>query len=257
MKVLRVTPGVGKWFSGNREKYVWHSKDRTTSERKIRELEDETTVAINSKDPETLQRLLVEIHRWKTNGRWTDKYKESLKKCGTSYIHDILEKAPFNEANGLQEVINQLMKVNGCNLPTSTAIASFLYGRQDVPIVDRFTALFFAKQFRVSSVDCVTREVLDYVTTIEFKLDNGGKKLNGDRALRLAYTQNAIKTNLRLYIADFVPECSRIARALNRDKFAYTSIDGTQQTFTTIDVEMAIFAWCMRERDRFDVAYRC
>lgn len=256
MKVLRVTPRVGKWFSSNREDYVWHSSDRKASERKIGKLNDETREALNSKDIEILQCLLVELHRWKTNGRWTDKYKDSLRKRGTSYIHDILEKAPFSEAKGLQEVIEQLMKVNGCNLPTSTAIVSFLYGRKGVPIFDRFMALFFAKQFRVSSVDCVTREVLDYVMTIDFKLDNGGKKLNGNGALRPSYYPKAIKTNLGLYIRDFVPECSRIARALNSDKVVYISIDGRQQTLTATDVEMAIFTWCMRERDRFDVAYR-
>ena len=256
MKDLRVTPRVGKWFSSNREKYVWHSKDRTTSERKLRELKDETTEAINSKDPESLLGLLVEIHRWKNRGRGIDKYTDSLKKCGTSYIDEILEKTPFSKSEGLQEVIEQLMKVDGCNLPTSTAIASFLYGRRDVCIFDRYLAMFFAKRFRVSSVDGVTGDVLDCVTTIEFRLDNGGKKLNGNRALRPTYNQKGVKTNVQLYTCDFIPECSRIARALGSENVVYTCIDGSPQTFTATDVEMAIFAWCKRESDLFDVARR-
>ena len=96
--------------------------------------------------------------------------------------------------------------------------------------------MFFAKRFRVSSVDGATGHVLDCVTTIEFRLDNGGKKLNGNRALRPAYDSKGIETNAQLYICDFIPECSHI--------------------FTATDVEMAIFAWCTRERARFDVARR-
>ena len=235
---------------------MWHSKDRTLSERKIRELKDEATVAINSKDPDTLLGLLQKIHRWKNRDRGINRYKESLKKCGTSYIAEILERAPFSKSKGLQEVIEQLMKVNGCNLPTATAIASFLYDRKDVCIFDRYLAMFFAKRFRVSSVDGATGDVLGFVTTIEFILHNGGKTLNGKRALRPSYNPRAIETNVRLYICDFIPECSRIARALSSANVVYTCIDGSPQTFTATDVEMAIFAWCTRERDRFDVARR-
>ena len=257
MTNLYVPPRVGEWFSSNREKYEWHSDNRIDSESKIMRLRNETRVAINKESLETLQGLLVRIHRWKTSGRKTDMYEESLKKCGMGYICGILKMAPFNKADGLQEVIERLMEVHGCNLPTSTAIASFLYGRKEIPVFDRYISLFFAKRFKISSVDSATRKVLDWIETVDFILNNGGKKLNGTRALRPSYNLKATKTNLKLYVDALVPECSRIAGTLSGAGFLYTGIDGTKRTFTAIDVEMAIFAWCMSESGRFNVAARC
>jgi len=63
---------------------------------------------------------------------------------GTEHLHDVIEH----------------LRQEYCNLPICTAIASFLYARQQVPIIDKFLSQFFAKRFKVQDVDGQTGKVL-------------------------------------------------------------------------------------------------
>jgi hypothetical protein len=153
---------------------------------------------------------------------------------------------PFVNTQNLGILIEHL-KVRNCNLPVCTAIASFLYGRQNVPILDKFLSQFFARKFKLNPVDGQTSQVLCYVTNINFRIEDGGTG-----SLRLAvYTRNGFNYNLSVYLNEFVPECVRIAKELGKSCIGYTDIHGECVEFLPIDVEMAVFSWAIRNSDLF------
>jgi hypothetical protein len=75
-------------------------------------------------------------------------------------LDNLLELRPFDGTRKLGVLINHL-KVQNCNLPVCAAIASFLYRRQYVPILDKFLAQFFAREFKTQLVDQQTGQVLN------------------------------------------------------------------------------------------------
>lgn len=265
---------IGNWFKENRENYQWpEGVDRLNSEYGINVLASEVKAALDSNDVKALQDSLVSIHLWKTNNilGQTDKYQEYLESLGMIaskreikrkiqetgntpkqmqwiYTEKLLKKSSFNGIDRLEEVIRYL-KVRHCNLPACSAIASFLYGRLDVPVVDRFIAQFFAKEIHKNDISAGTHEVLYWITNIPFKLEDDGR---GKGRLRLAvYTSRGFDYNLKQY-HQLVSECSDIADALNANGYSYDDINGFRQEFTPIDVDMAIFSWATKNRSLFD-----
>jgi hypothetical protein len=191
---------------------------------------------------------LVEIHRWKTQTRQgqTSKYCRTLESLGMDYLDKLLGLGSFVNTQNLGILIEHL-KVRNCNLPVCTAIASFLYGRQNVPILDKFLSQFFARKFRLNSIDGQTSQVLCYVKNINFKIEDGGAG-----RLRLAvYTRDGFNYNLDMYLNEFVPECIRMAKELNESGIGHTDIHGHCVEFLPIDVEMAVFSWAIRHSNLF------
>ena len=252
---------VGYWFTLYREKYRWpKGSSRKESEQRVDKFQKAARSVLDNEDTNALKDALIDIHQWKTNNRGgtTEEYRKSLDERGSGYLKQLLSSSTFKDTNNLDEVLRKL-KIDESNLPVCTAIASFMYDRKDVPIIDRFLAQFFAREFKVSATDSETKEVLSWVRVIDFKLDNGGKKLrDGKRALRLAvYSKRGFSENLNLYTNKLVPECERIAKALNVGEHRYSDIYGESRKFAPIDVEMAIFAWANKHAKLFDVSEAC
>lgn len=196
----------------------------------------------------SLHSSLVEIHRWKTQNRQgqTSKYCSTLDSLGTEYLDRLLGLSPFVNTQNLEILIKNL-KVKYCNLPVCTAIASFLYRRQNVPILDKFLSQFFARKLRLNSYDAQTREILYYVKNINFRIES-----DGTGGLRLAvFTPKGFNDNLNMYLNEFVPECVRIAKELSMSGIGYADIHGRCVEFLPIDVEMAVFSWANLHRNFF------
>ncbi len=241
--------GVGKWFKQYRESYTWpDGRTRQDSEKCIDSLLGDTRSAMDNGDAASLQQSLMNIHSWKNNNMRgiTSKYWRELEAQGYDYVQNLLGMSTFNNTNRLEDVVNHL-KIRQCNLPTCTAIASFMYGRVHVPVVDKFVAQFFARKFNRYDLDANTTSVLQWIRNIPFRIEEGGSG-----RLRLAVFNNSgYQTNLRLYIQELIPECARIADALNLAGYTYTAIDGSERQYAPVDVEMAIFSWSSRNRHLF------
>ena len=251
---------VGDWFKRHREGYQWpKTSSRKESEQRINKIQAAAGAALENKDTDALRDVLIDIHRWKTNNRGgtTNDYGDNL---DANYLKRLPNMSTFEDTDELERVIRKL-RIDESNLPVCTAIASFLYGRKNVPIIDKFVALFFAKKFKISAIDAETKDVLNWIDAIDFKLEKGGKKLrDGENALRLAVYDkngNGFNENLDLYINKLVPECERIAKALHIGRHSYSDICKKRQEFAPIDVEMAIFAWASRHAKLFDVSKAC
>ena len=255
-----VTDEIGNWFKENREKYQWPlTASRYESEHKINTLAIEVKTALDSNNVKPTQDSLVSIHWWKNNNRFgiSDKYETGLKLKGSQYTKQLFNRSSFSGTDNLEAVIRYL-NIGYCNLPTCSAIASFLYGRENVPVIDRFIAQFFgivkirhmitqmndvdAETLRLLGldVDTGTREVLDSIDVIPFKLDAIGQ-----------LAANKFEDNLNYYLR-LVVQTARIATELNMHGYFYTDIDGTELEFSPVDVEMAIFSWATKNRDLFN-----
>jgi len=214
------------------------------SENEIASLLTMIQKAIEDQDYDSFKDALKRIHYWKTRNRQgqTSKYYSCL---NHEYVGKLLDYRDFN-IKDLREVITML-KVEHCNLPICSAIASFLYGRNKIPIIDKFIAQFFARQFRIQNVDEQTKEVLEFINIIKFRLENGG-----NNNLRLAvFTPFGFDFNLKLYINELVPECERIANVLQDSRVQFKAMDGRDISFTTIDIEMSIFSWASKNASLF------
>lgn len=243
---------VGDWFRRHREQYRWpETTTREQSEKRINELAELVKSGLLDRDADALKDALVKIHRWKSR-RTANRYEKSLANFDSEYFKQLLVVSACNDTGDLEQVIRHLKKTDYCNLPVCTAIASFLYGRQNVPIIDNYVAQFFARRFNVHRYDDEMSAVLGWTNTIDFKLETNGKK---HRKLRLAVynNQSRFEDNLRKYIDEFVPECQRIANALNAGGYSYSDIDGISRKFTAVDVEMSIFSWCVKNKRIADV----
>ncbi len=249
MNVIRISSEVGRWFRDYRESYEWPlNSGRRASEEHINRLRADAHKAVAAGNEDLLQSIFIEIHRWKTNNRQdqTSKYSKTLKSLNRDYFYKLLRFGPFINTHNLGNLIDHL-KVKNCNLPVCTAIASFLYGRKKVPILDKFLSQFFARKFKLDSVDEQTNQVISFVRNINFRIEDGGTG-----SLRLAvYTPNGFKYNLSMYLTKFVPECSRIAEELNESGVGYTDINGQCAEFSPTDVEMAVFSWAIRHSNLF------
>lgn len=241
---------IGSWFQVNRESYEWPKcSGRVQSERTIDSMELRVRRAIREHNYESLHNLLVEIHRWKTGNQrgLSTKYCGTLSSLGRSYMEELLQLGQgFKGTEHLHDVIEHLRQ-EYCNLPICTAIASFLYARQQVPIIDKFLSQFFAKRFKVQYVDGQTGKVLKCISSISFKIHDGG----GGRLRLDVYSIPAFNSNLRSYTEEFVPECEHIADRLRSGMFSYSTIDASVKVFTAVDVEMSIFSWAVKHSELF------
>lgn len=249
MNGSEISREIGGWFKAYRELYEWPpGVGRRASEENITRLHADAHVAIAEGHRDVLHSSLVEIHRWKTRNRQgqTSQYCRTLECLGIDYLDRLLGLGPFVNTQNLEILIEHL-KVRNCNLPICTAIASFLYGRQNVPILDKFLSQFFARKFRLNSIDGQTSQVLCYVKNINFRIEDGGAG-----RLRLAvYTRDGFNWNLNMYLKQFAPECIRIAKELNDSGIGHTDIHGQCVEFSSIDVEMAVFSWAIRHSNLF------
>jgi hypothetical protein len=161
-KKIEIDPDIGDWFRQYRESYNWPSgTSRSDSEQAIIQLQSSIQSSIIGRDEQKFFTSLVEIHRWKTNNQTdiTIDYRKTLDLKGREYLGKILDLAPFDTIEKLLGLI-RMLKIPNCNLPICSAIASFIYKRQDVPIIDRFVAQFFSRKFKVNNIDEDTARVL-------------------------------------------------------------------------------------------------
>lgn len=237
---------VGHWFRLHRQGYEWPmGNGRKASEDDISGLLHQIQDAVIIQDSHALAKAMVNIHRWKTRNRQnqTDKYENALESQPANYVSDLLAMAPFKSTASIQRVLDHL-KIQNCNLPVCTAIASFLYGRLSVTIVDRFLSLFFSRHCKATPED---QAIFRYVRYIPFVLESPGLG-----KLRLAvYNQRNYQQNRDIYVRDFLQECSDVANELDSKGVTFIDVDGVQHQFTPIDVEMAIFAWCSKHSNLF------
>ena len=242
---MHYTPQIGDWFRAHREGYEWPiGRGQQASEDDISNLLHKVQVAITTRDPHRLKEAMVKVHYWKTRnrGNQTCKYKNALTSKPANYVRDLLNMAPFTGTANVQGVIDHL-KIPGCNLPVCSAIASFLYGRSSVTVIDKFLSMFFKKCFRKTPE---IGTILNYVSYIDFKLESSGARK------RLAvYSQRNYEHNRDKYVTDFLRECSDIANDLNSRGVTFCDGSGLEHQFAPIDVEMAIFAWCSKNKDLF------
>lgn len=246
---VEINPAIGAWFKKYRESYEWpHRTGRKESEKIIQTLNSSVQLAISQRQEKVIAASLVDIHRWKTNNRSgiTTEYQKSLNSKKAEYFIEIFNLSPFDTNEKLGILIGKL-KIPNCNLPVCSAMASYIYNRKNVPILDRFVAQFFLKDFDVGDVDEDIKLVLQYVKKIPFKLEDGG---NGNIRLSV-YTSFGFEENLNKYIKIFVPECNRIAQDLYKSKIKYCDIQGNLNDFFPVDVEMAVFSYAMKHSDLF------
>ena len=244
-----IDPSIEKWFKMYRESYEWPPcTGRKESEQIISKLQSSASSAINENQAGKLKTSLTDIYQWKTKNRRTLDYRKTLDSLGEDYLHKIISLGPFNNTEKLESLINTL-HVEYCNLPACSAIASFLFNRQDVPIFDRFLVLFFARKFKDNLVDEETTQVLRFVKRISFKIGpDGCGKLRPD-----IYGKNnpGFKVNFDKYIDEFVPECKRIAEYFHQSNTTYLDIQKKMVEFYPIDVEMAIFSYATKHNNLF------
>jgi hypothetical protein len=232
---------IETWFKQYRETYKWPlTIGRQSSEDNISRLNTLVRTAISENNRDKIISAFITVHRWKTQNHrdQTSKYRTTLESRDSNYFNRLQELGPFTTNQNLGKVI-KLLKIRNCNLPVCTAIASFLYGRNVVPILDKYLSQFFTRRFKFDSVDEKTKQILNYVNIIPFRLEDGGTG-----KLRLSvYYQYGFDYNLDQYLTRFVPECTRIAKDLGQAEIHYNDIQGIEREFLPIDVEMAIFSY--------------
>jgi len=245
----KINSAIAGWFQKYRESYEWPpGTGRVGSEQIIQYLQSSVHSSINDRHEQKFAISLVEIHRWKTKNRQNRslEYGKTLDALGSEYLTEIFNFSPFESIERLSFLIRKL-KVFNCNLPICSAIASFLYNRKDVPILDRFVAQLITRDFRTAIVDGETVKVLQYIKQIPFRLEYDG---TNNRRLSV-YTPAGFEDNLVKYINDFVPECNRIAQDLRQLKIKYQDIHGKLVDFYPVDVEMSFFSYSMKHSDYF------
>ena len=242
-----------------RENYRWPiDNTRKKSEERIIGLLKETTVAL--RDLSSLGKtLLQKIHHWKTQnrGKTTDKYIQVLDK--DMQIIPNLQKISFPVSRPIslqfvKELID-VLRVKYANLPVCTAQVSFLCNRT-VPILDRFVAQFFSRTvspeiLRFTRFDM--REVLRDITPISFVIEDDGT--HKCRPRLAVYQQQNYDHNRDLFVFKLLPELNSIAEALNNQQVTYQDIYGEPKEFTSVDVEMAVFAFGTQNRRYFQCWY--
>ena len=243
------TEAVGKWFKQNRESYSWpDGRTRQQSEELIAALAEQTRTALESGDAASLRQSLVDVHAWKNfNMRGIiNRYRRTLARMGDAYIEELRNLSSFTAADNLEAVVRRLLVPN-CSLTESASIASFLYGRDAAPVLDRFVAQFFNRSFSRYDLDDETKAAIEEIGHIGFRVEE-----DGSGRLRVArFNEDWVEENVLRYVNEMAPECSRLADALNAAGHTYAALDGSQRPYAPVDVEMAIFAWSTRNRHLF------
>lgn len=240
-----------------REKYKWPlNKTRVFSEHTINSLKDETSTSLRKGDPDLLRDALIKIHRWKTGGRTTNRYKNNLdgKEELVSYLLAVLPLENSLSSEFLNKLIDTL-KIRQCNLPVASAQMSFILNRK-TPIIDRFVTQFFSKKLsqRILEMEQFNmKNVFRNLKEIHFKIEDDGR---GKCVPRLAvYYKSAYKRNKFLFIDSFIPELERISELSIHNNIVYQGIDNEKHNLRPIDVEMAIFAFGTQNREYYQCFY--
>ena len=240
---------VGKWFRQNRESYSWpDGRTRQQSEELIASLLDKTRAALHSGDAASLRQALIDVHSWKNfNMRGAiNRYRRRLARLGDAYIEDLRSLSSFTNADNLEAVVRRLL-IRDCRLPDCAAMASFLYGRDAAPALDKYVAQFFDRSFSRYDLDDETKAAIEAIGHIGFRVEE-----DGSGRLRVAtFNEDWVEENVLHYVNEMVPECARVAVALNAAGHTYTALDGAESPYAPVDVEMAIFAWSSRNRHLF------
>lgn len=240
---------VGKWFKRNRESYSWpDGRTRQQSEELIASLLGKARSALDSGDTASLRQSLIDVYSWKNfNMRGIiNRYRRTLQAKGDSYIEDLRNMSAFTVADNLESVIRHLLIPNS-RLPDCASMASFLYGRDAAPVLDRYVAQFFNRGFSRYDLDDETKATIETVGYIDFRVEE-----DGSGRLRVAtFNEDWVELNVLRYVNEMVPECARVAVALNAAGHTYTALDGAESPYAPVDVEMAIFAWSSRNRHLF------
>jgi len=248
---VNIDHSIGNWFKIYRESYKWPSCTRQEeSEKRILKLKSSVSSAINENSIDKLSASLKGIIQWKAN-RMTSRYNITLDSLGEEYLHNIIGLGPFNNTENLDALIRTL-HIKNCNLPECTAIASFLFNRNDVPIFDKYISLFFAREFKIEQSDEETIQVLRFVKHIKFKNESAGKDKTGHKIRRPdVYHKSGFEINYCKYLDEFIPECKRISDYLNRSNIQYCDIQDKMVQFCPVDIEMAIFSYATQHKDFF------
>lgn len=247
------------FFEYWREQYRWPSQySRQLTELRISEIVRELNQAIIAEDSDAIFRSLVSIHKWKTSNRAgvSNKYERELR-SNLDLISYLQNTLPFLEDmnyNRLIEILQRLM-IKYCNLPVATSQLSFLSERR-FPILDRFVSQFFSQTVSdvilksgLHNFNIIFRDIKPIPFLIE---DNG----MGKATPRLAvYTPNGRKRNTALYAKELVPELIAIASSLHEQGAKFVNVKKRQKEFSVIDVEMAVFAFGIQNRQYFEGFY--
>ena len=240
---------VGKWFKRNRETYSWpDGRSRQQSEELIAELAAQTRDALDSGDSASLRQALIDVHAWKNfNMRGIiNRYRRTLTRKGDAYVEYLRSLSSFTGADNLEAVVRSLMIPN-CGLTECASIASFLYGRDATPVLDRFVAQFFNRSFSRYDLDDETKAAIEEIGHIGFRVEE-----DGSGRIRVArFNEDWVEENVLRYVNEMAPECARLSDALNAAGHTYAALDGSERTYAPVDVEMAIFAWSTRNGHLF------
>jgi len=255
--VFNISNETVSFLRDNRVRYRWPlSHGRGKSERAIEVIRKETQTALVEKDPDKLRSILIRIHEWKTGGRITSLYRETLN-SEMSLIQKIITYIPPKE-RFLVDSFNDLLdvlKVKYCNLPVASAQSSFLLNRT-TPIIDRFVAQFFSRKVskRILQIEkWDMKSVFGDLNQIPFKIQDDG---TGRCVPRLAvYDESSYQRNKSLFLNFLLPKLDIISKILNRMNVNYQGLEGSLQNFTPVDVEMAIFSFGSQNREHFQCFY--
>ena len=247
------------FFEYWRMRYVWPlDRSREQSENEINELSNQAETAIRSADERLLENLLVKIHRWKTRNRSgiTDDYQIAL--ANSPGLVRNLKRTLLRQPSLNSDIANDLigiLRVENSNLPVCTAQVSFLSGRR-FPILDRFVGQFFAQVVsrRILELPMFDmREVFRDIRPIPFIIEDDG---SGKCKPRLAVYHNSnYERNRELFIHQLIPELDGIAKALNNERVGFRSVNGEPMPFSSVDVEMAVFAFGTQNKEFFQCFY--
>ena len=260
MKKSDLTEDSKRFFRFWREQYEWPiGIGRKTSEEKIFELLNKTKNVILGGKSGSIQKLLVEIHQWKTNNQRgiSKKYGEVLAK-DTKVAPFLQSNFPLQSSTLSPTFFRKLLdtlKIRNCNLPICSAQASFLLNRK-LPILDRFVAQFFSLTVSKHILDYSQfdmNDVLQDIHPIVFKIEDSGTGLCIPRLA--VYQRLSYEKNRYLFINQLIPELIRIAELLNKEEVKYEDIHGITRDFSCVDVEMAVFAFATKNRHHFECFY--
>lgn len=260
LKKTHLTEDSKRFFRFWREHYEWpFGIGRKRSEEKIFELLNNTKNAILSGVGAHVQKLLVEIHRWKTNNQRgiSERYEKVLTN-DTKVVPFLQSKFPLKSRKISPTFFKELLdtlKIRNCNLPVCSAQASFLLNRK-LPVLDRFIAQFFSLTMSQHILDYSQfdmNKILRDIHPIRFRIEDSGTRRCVPRLA--VYQKWSYKTNRSLFISQLIPELIKIAKLLNNEEVRYKDIHGIMQDFTCVDVEMAAFAFATKKRHYFECFY--
>ena len=242
-----------------RENYQWPpDQSPRTSEEKIAELLEESRASLCNLTV-LGKPLLQKIHHWKTQNRarTTEKYAEILR--GNEEIIPSLQKLLPVSSSLSPDFVKKLidaLRIGYANLPVCSAQASFLCNRA-LPILDRYVAQFFSHTVSpaILSFDkCNMSAVLRDISTLGFVIEDDGTHKCIPRLA--VYQPENYARNRDVFACELLPELNRIADELNDSNVTYQDIYGKPKGFSSVDVEMAVFAFGTQNRRYFECWYR-